>query len=192
MNYLEGTKHLTDLRQRIADTRREMRALQATMEPQPVDDYRFSDLQGEVRLSQLFRGKQDLFVIHNMGSTCPYCTLWADGYNGIYDHLADRAAFVVSSPDTPEDQQRFAKSRGWKFPMVSHRGTHFAEDMGYRSANGGWLPGVSVFQRQAGRIVRVADSGFSPGDDFCALWHFLGLLPQGVDDWRPRFSYAGI
>ncbi|MGH8650796.1 MAG: DUF899 family protein [Gammaproteobacteria bacterium] len=190
MNYLEGTKQLSDLRQRIADTRREMRALQATMEPQPVDDYSFASSRGEVLLSKLFGGKQDLFVIHNMGSTCPYCTLWADGYNGIYHHLADRAAFVVSSPDTPEDQQRFAKSRDWRFPMVSHRGSNFAEDMGYRSANGGWLPGVSVFQRQAGRIVRVADSGFSPGDDFCALWHFLGLLPQDIDDWRPRFSYT--
>lgn len=189
MNYLEGTKHLAELRQRIADTRHEMRALQAAIDPQEVGDYSFSTAQGEVRLSQLFGGKQDLFVIHNMGSTCPYCTLWADGYNGVYDHLADRAAFVVSSPDAPEVQQRFANSRGWKFPMVSHRGTNFAEDMGYRSATGGWLPGVSVFQRQAERIVRVADSGFSPGDDFCALWHFLELLPQGSGDWQPRFSY---
>jgi peroxiredoxin len=40
---------------------------------------------------------------------------------GIYNHLADRAAVVVVSPDPPEVQQRFAQSRGWKFPMVSHR-----------------------------------------------------------------------
>lgn len=190
MNYLEGSKRLAELRQRIAETRREMRTLQKTIDPQEVNDYSFATPQGEMRLLQLFDDKQDLFVIHNMGSSCPYCTLWADGYNGVYDHLASRAAFLVSSPDAPEVQQRFAKSRGWKFPMVSHRGTSFAADMGYRSATGGWLPGVSVFQRQAGRIVRVADSGFSPGDDFCALWHFLELLPQGSADWQPRFSYG--
>ena len=80
----------------------------------------------------------DLFVIHNMGRSCPNCTLWADGFNGIYPHIADRAAFVVASPDPPDVQQSFAASRGWRFPMVSHQGSSFAADMGYRSAIG-WL-----------------------------------------------------
>lgn len=190
MNYLEGKKRLTELRKQITAARTEMRALQASIDPQEVADYGFATPQGEIRLAQLFGGKQDLFVIHNMGSTCPYCTLWADGFNGVYHHLADRAAFVVSSPDAPDVQQHFAASRGWKFPMVSHRDSTFAEDMGYRSASGAWLPGVSVFQRQAGRILRVADSGFSPEDDFCTLWHFLALLPQAAADWQPRFSYG--
>ena len=57
---------------------------------------------------QLFGSMKDLFVIHNMGSGCPYCTLWADGYNGIYEHLTSRAAFVIASPDSPAAQQRFA------------------------------------------------------------------------------------
>jgi hypothetical protein len=37
----------------------------------------------------------------------------------------------VSSPDPPDVQQKFAASRGWVFPMVSHMGSSFAEDMGY-------------------------------------------------------------
>lgn len=190
MNYSDGASQLKMLRQRIAETRRDMQALQATIEPEVVEDYIFTDLRGPLRLSELFRGKQDLFVIHNMGTTCPYCTLWADGYNGVYEHLADRAAFVVSSPDVPEIQQRFARSRAWKFAMVSHAGTSFAQDMGYRASKGGWLPGVSVFQQKAGRIFRVADSGFEPGDDFCALWHFFELLPQGAMEWQPRLDYS--
>jgi predicted dithiol-disulfide oxidoreductase (DUF899 family) len=96
-----------------------------------------------VRLSELFGDKADLFVIHNMGQSCPYCTLWADGFNGAYAHLSNRAAFVVSSPDTPEKQRKFAESRHWTFPMVSHEGTTFAEDMGYHQ-DGSWMPGVSV------------------------------------------------
>jgi len=47
-----------------------------------------------------------------------------------------------------------------------------------------------VFRREGGRIVRVADTGLQPGDDFCAVWHFLDQLPEGAAGWRPRFSYA--
>jgi hypothetical protein len=74
--------------------------------------------------------------------------------------------------------------------MVSHSGTTFAADMGYRSEDGGWLPGVSVFQREANRILRVSDTGFSPGDDFCALWHLFDLLPGGAGDWQAKYRYG--
>jgi predicted dithiol-disulfide oxidoreductase (DUF899 family) len=124
-----------------------------------------------------------------MGSSCSYCTLWADGFNGIYDHLASRAGFVVSSPDAPAVQKSFAARRGWRFPMVSHRGTTFAADMGYRSEDGGWLPGVSVFRRERNRLLRVSDTGFRPSDDFCALWHLFDLLPGGAGDWQAKFRY---
>lgn len=189
MDYESTSAKLAEFRRQIAAIRQKMRAAQAGVEPQEVADYQFANSQGTVRLSELFAGKADLILIHNMDTTCPNCTLWADGLNGIYDHLADRAAVVVSSPDPPEMQQRFAQSRGWKFAMVSHQGTTFAEDMGYRSKSGGWLPGLSVFRREGKRILRVSDTSFEPGDDFCALWHILDLLPGGVGDWAPRFSY---
>jgi predicted dithiol-disulfide oxidoreductase (DUF899 family) len=89
---------------------------EASLEPEEVSDYTFATADGTVRLSALFSGNRDLIVIHNMGTTCPYCTLWADGFNGISDHLASRAAFVVSSPDRPEVQKKFAAGRGWRFP----------------------------------------------------------------------------
>jgi predicted dithiol-disulfide oxidoreductase (DUF899 family) len=190
MSYETTSAKLAEYRSQIAAIRRKMRAAQAGVEPQEVGDYRFATPQGTTQLSELFGSKRDLILVHNMGTTCPNCTLWADGLNGIYDHLANRAAVVVSSPDPPEVQQRFAQSRGWKFPMVSHQGTTFAADMGYRSESGGWLPGISVFRRDGERIVRVSDAGFEPGDDFCALWHLLDLLPGGAGDWAPKFSYA--
>ena len=189
MRYQDSSRKLTAYRKQIAALRRKMQKAQAAAAPQPVEDYRFATAKGGVQLSQLFGRKQDLFVIHNMGSECPYCTLWADGYNGIYDHLADRAAFVVSSPDAPAVQQRFAKTRGWRFPMVSHADTSFAADMGYRSKRGGWLPGISTFRRDGARIVRVSDAGLHPRDDFCALWHIFDLLPGGPGAWHPKFRY---
>jgi hypothetical protein len=45
-------------------------------------------------------------------------------------------------------------------------------------------------RRDGARILRVSDSSSSPGDDFCALWHFFDLLPEGAGEWRPRFGYA--
>lgn len=190
MQYRDSTQQLATYRHQIAELRRKMRDVQAAAEPEPVADYVFATPTGPRTLSALFGDKRDLFVIHNMGASCPYCTLWADGFNGLYPHIADRAAFVVTSPDPPEAQQRFAAGRGWRFPMVSHRGTDFAADMGYGSEDEGWRPGVSAFRRDGARIMRVADTGMRPHDDFCALWHLLDLLPEGPADWRPRFSYA--
>jgi len=179
---------LADYRRRIADLRREMHALRAAAVPEDVQDYTFATPRGPTRLSELFGAKRDLILIHNMGTSCANCTLWADGYNGIYDHLAARAAFVVSSPDPPEVQRAFAAGRGWRFPMVSHAGTAFAADMGYRSERG-WLPGITVFRSDGGRLLRVTDAPCDIGDDFCALWHIFDLLPDGAAGFRAKVSY---
>ena len=89
-----------------------------------VDDYELLGSKNQkINLSGLFSKKKDLIVVHNMGNSCPYCTMWADGFNGLLPHLEDRAAFVVSSPDEPATQQEFARSRGWKFQMISTRET---------------------------------------------------------------------
>lgn len=189
MNYAEGMRQISAVRDRIAGLREEIRKLQAAVEPHEVEDYVLETESGAVSLSTLFGDKDELIVIHNMGRSCRYCTLWADGFNGVYEHLADRAAFVVTSPDPPAVQRGFAAGRGWRFPMASHDGTRFATDMGYGSEAEGWAPGVSVFRRRDGHIVRVSDTALGPGDDFCSVWHFLDLLPGGAGDWEPRYRY---
>jgi len=190
MDYRESSDKLTAYREQIRQLREQMRAVQCAVEPEPVQDYTFRHAAGTVKLSELFDSKDTLFVIHNMGASCPYCTLWADGFNGAYEHLRSRVSFVVASPDAPEKQRVFAQSRGWRFPMVSIAGTTFAQDMGYWHDNGP-MPGVSVFKWSDGRILRVADTSFSPGDDFCVVWHFLDLIPEGAADWQPKYKYAG-
>jgi predicted dithiol-disulfide oxidoreductase (DUF899 family) len=189
MKYPAGSELMTGYRREIAEIRQKMRTAQAEIEPQEVADYTFSTAEGSVRLSELFGDREDLMVVHNMGTSCPACTLWADGYNGVHHHVITRTAFVVSSPDSPEVQREFAEGRGWKFRMVSHAGTHFAADMGYRLDSGQWRPGISVFRRQGGTILRVSDAAWKPGDDFCTVWHFFDLLPDGRAGWSPKFSY---
>ncbi len=163
--------------------------LKRNLPPKEIQDYTLSGPDGPVKISQLFGSKSDLIVIHNMGKGCSSCTLWADGLNGVYPHLADRAALVVCSPDSPDTQAQFARSRDWRFPMVSGHGSSFIEDMGFRSDKG-WMPGVSTFQRKAdGKIYRVAKAPFGPFDPFCAVWHLFALLADGVKGWEPKYKY---
>lgn len=113
-----------------------------------VREYVLTDSEGgKVALSTLFGKKDDLILVHNMGRSCPYCTMWADGFNGVLDHLEDRAAFGLVSPDAPPVQKKFAGSRGWKFKMFSSKGTSFSKDMGFEGEEGSPEPGVSVFHR---------------------------------------------
>jgi len=157
--------------------------------PKEIQDYTLSGPQGPIKLSQLFGQKNDLIVVHNMGKGCRYCTLWADGFNGVISHLENRAAFALCSPDSPETQHQFAQSRGWKFQMVSGHGSSFIEDMGFRGEKG-WKPGVSTFSRSAdGTIFRVARARFGPFDPFSGIWHLFALLGDGVKDWEPRYQY---
>jgi predicted dithiol-disulfide oxidoreductase (DUF899 family) len=188
MPYRESRERLAAHRREIAALRDKMRTLQQNAEPEEVADYQFVGADGPVRLSQLFGGKETLFVIHNMGRSCPSCTMWADGFNGVLVHLENRAAFVVASPDDPATQAEFAASRGWRFRMVSHAGTSFAADMGYRGDQG-WMPGVSVFRKDGDRILRVSDAPFDDGDEFCAVWSLFGLIPEGAAGWRPKYVY---
>ncbi len=175
-------EELVEKQEKLAEMKRELPA-------QQVQDYTLASAMGPVRLSELFQGKPDLIVIHNMGKGCAYCTLWADGLNGVYPHLENRAGFVVVSPDPPEVQREFAESRGWKFRMASGQGSTFIEDMGYRSEKG-WKPGVSSFWRDRnGKIARIAKAPFGPGDPFCAVWHLFALLKDGPGDWRPKYRY---
>jgi predicted dithiol-disulfide oxidoreductase (DUF899 family) len=162
MKYAAGSEMMVAYRRQITDIRQKMRAALAEIEPQEVADYEFTTPEGTVRLSDLFGDHEDLMVVHNMGSSCPACTLWADGYNGLHHQVITRTAFAVSSPDPPAVQRQFAASRGWKFPMVSHAETTFAADMGYRTQSGRWRPHLGLQARGTEDHARVR-RGVEPG-----------------------------
>ncbi|MHC4954795.1 MAG: DUF899 family protein [Planctomycetota bacterium] len=173
----------------IREAREQIATLRASRPAEPVSDYEFSTTDGPCSLSDLFGDKDDLMVVHNMGTSCPMCTLWADGFNGVRAHLENRCAFVVSSPDAPDKQAEFAASRGWKLRMVSTEGTSFAKDMGFASDDGDPWPGVSTFQKKDGGVVRVGHAPFGPLDDFSPVFNLMTLFPEGQNDWWPKFEY---
>lgn len=183
-------KRLAAAYQELEEAQRKLAELRRRIPREQVSDYQLHGPDGPVRLSDLFGEKEDLILVHNMGSGCSYCTLWGDNFNGVADHLQDRAAFVLVSPDSPAQQQEFAAVRGWRFPVYSAQDSTFTADMGFQSPGSGFLPGVSVFRKNGdGSIARVAKDHFGPGDFYCGVWHLFNLLPDGWNDWHPQFDY---
>ena len=193
-NKLDIAKQIEALEEKIKSSKQELALLRRKAPPTPVEDYLLKDSFGNsVKLSSLFGEKNELIVVHNMGMSCPSCTTWADGFNGVLKHLEDRASFVVESPETPAKQRQFAADRGWGFRMVSSKGTTFRHEMGYSDEKNSPWPGVSAFIKdENGKILRVADAGFGPGDNFCIVWDFCDLLPGGWKDWDCKHHYSKV
>jgi predicted dithiol-disulfide oxidoreductase (DUF899 family) len=111
----------------IAEKKQKLAELRRRQPRVPLPAYSFG--LGET-LDDLFEGRDDLLIVHNMGKNCTYCTLWADGFVGLHRHILNRCAFAVVSPNDPETQSAFAESRNWPFRMVSDRELRFTKDMG--------------------------------------------------------------
>jgi predicted dithiol-disulfide oxidoreductase (DUF899 family) len=180
----KAEKALQEARKKVSDLRRKMGH-------KMVPDYTLKDPEGHsVTLSSLFGTKDDLIIIHNMGRSCPYCTLWADGLMGFKKHLENRAGFALVSHDRPSVLREFASGRGWNFKYLSNDGGPFTKDMGFQDEKGNPQPGVSTFHREPnGTIKRISHAFFGPGDDFCSIWHMFDMLKDGPNGWEPKYSY---
>ncbi|HEY6160319.1 MAG TPA: DUF899 family protein [Bacteroidia bacterium] len=187
----EIEKEIADLEKELMAQQEKLTALRKKIPAVEVADYIFKDKDGkEIRLSEMFGDKKELMLVHNMGKGCPYCTLWADEYNGVIHHLENRVPFVVISPDAPEVMKNFAGGRNWKFRIYSSAGNTFKKDVGFETEDKMVLPGVSVFRKDdAGKIWHANKASFGPGDLFCGLWHFFDLLEDGAGNWNPKYNY---
>ena len=176
------------LESKIYDLVQRLGALRKDARPTPVVNYQLQDLSGPVDLLTLFGDKKILFVIHNMGQGCRYCTLWADGLNGLLPHLESEFAVVLLSKDSPEAQRKMALSRQWRFRMVSHGGGEYIQEQTVMPGQDN-MPGIVCYQREADIIFRKNASIFGPGDMYCPQWHILSLAGFSADDWTAQYSY---
>ena len=172
----------------IMEKAEQLAALRQKESGKEVGDYLFQTLDGQVSLSELFGERDQLLVIHNMGQGCRYCTLWADGINGILDHLEDAMAVAMVSKDRPGVQRRMALDRGWRMRMASHGGGPYMAEQCTMGEYGN-CPGAAVYRREGDKILRRSRTAFGPGDLYSPLWHFLSLAGIGVSDWTPQFHY---
>jgi len=164
-------------------------------------DYTFSNEAGEVTLDSLV-GERPLMVYHfmfgaTMAQPCPMCSMWADGWNAVADHINQRADFVLATLGTASENAELAAARGWQnLRWLSAANTTFKQDYGSADADGNQWPFISIFERD-GSDVRLSYSGSAhiSGDHWrgvdllSPVWHLLDLTRPGRGDWMPRLSY---
>lgn len=175
------------LENQLAELRKELAKVRKQQANNKVmTSYEFSTDSENVTLLDLFGDKDDLLLIHSMGAGCSYCTVYADGINGVLDQISTRTSVALVSNDTAKRQNEFAKEREWKFKMVSALGTTFSRDMGYEPTEKEFWPGIMGFNKVGNDIILVSQAEFDPGDNFCVAWPLFSLLKSGTDGWEPH------
>jgi predicted dithiol-disulfide oxidoreductase (DUF899 family) len=96
--------------------------------------YSFDTNEGKASLKDLFRGRSQLLVYHFMfgpdfTAGCPACSSIADGFNGVYTHLAhhDVMLWAISRAPLPK-LLAYKRRMGWTFPWGSSFGGDFNAD----------------------------------------------------------------
>lgn len=164
----------------------ELREMQKSAEPERLTkEYQFQTPSGVKTLADLFGERDALVILHNMGRSCKYCSLWADCLNPVADHIQTQASFVMVNGDDLEVQKQTKAERGWRFAMVRDDSAEFTADMGFYPDES-YYPGISALIRlEDGTIARKNKSFLGPGDDYCALWPVLDLFGAG-SDWEDK------
>src|SRR3954447_8175749 len=128
LELLEAEKELTRRSDELARRRQELPWVRIDKE------YRFETDQGKVSLKDLFRGRSQLLVYHFMlgpdyKAGCPHCSAIADGFNGIWVHLANHDVMLWAVSRAPLDKlQAYKRRLGWSFPWASSHGGDFNFD----------------------------------------------------------------
>src|SRR5262244_183505 len=128
LELLEAEKELTRRGDELARRRRELPWVR-------VDKaYRFETDEGNASLTDLFRGRSQLFVYHLMfgpdySAACPSCSAIADGFNGFVVHLANHDVMLWAVSRAPLSKlQAYKRRLGWTFPWASSFGGDFNAD----------------------------------------------------------------
>lgn len=128
VDLLKTEKELTRLSDEVARKRQEL--------PWVVLDkeYQLDTDEGKVFLMDLFRGRSQLLIYHFMfgpdyTAGCPSCSSIADGFNGIWDHLANHDVTLWAVSRAPlQKLQAYKQRMGWTFPWASSYGSDFNYD----------------------------------------------------------------
>jgi len=194
-------KEFTRLRDQLSRQRREL-PWEAV-----AKDYAFEGQDGRETLPELFEGRSQLVVYHFMfgpdwTAGCPHCSRWADNFNGIVVHLAQRDVTLVAVSRAPYAKLAAYRQRmGWSFKWVSSLGSDFnfdyhvsftPEEMENKKAFHNFAlkdpgvserEGVSVFCKDAKGKVFHTYSTYERGIDMLSVdYHYLDLVPKGRDE----------
>src|SRR5215471_6698988 len=170
-------------------------------------EYVFEGPNGRETLADLFADRSQLIVYHFMfhpddKAGCPHCSLRADNFAGIIDHLAHRDVTMVVVSRAPFAKLvDYRKRMGWGFKWVSSGGSDFnfdyqvsftPEEMAAKRATYNYTlcdpqarerEGHSIFYKDAGGAVFHTYSCYNRGNDKLNVhYHYLDLVPKGRDE----------
>lgn len=177
--------------------------------------YVFETSQGSRNLAELFQGRAQLAIYHFMmgpdwAEGCQSCSFWADGFNGIGEHLAARDTSFVAISRAPLDAINAYRTRmGWSFEWVSSLNTDFNMDFGVSFPDGysgdasynvrhvdesmEEVHGLSVLTRDVSGDIFHTYSTFARGADiFNAAYQILDLTPTGRGEAELDFSMSWV
>jgi predicted dithiol-disulfide oxidoreductase (DUF899 family) len=197
--WLEARKALLAEEKEFTRARDALSAKRRTLPWMKVEKtYRFEGPQGPLTLSDLFGPHRQLVVQHFMFAPdwekpCKSCSFWADGYNGIVAHLAQRdTAFVAVSRAPIEKLDARKRKMGWTFLWVSSGGTDFSYDfdVSFREDQGNGA--TYNYQPKQGAMTDLpGTSVFVKGDDG-AVYHTYSCFARGLDPMNPAYAYLDL
>ena len=210
--FLEKEKEFTRLRDELNEQRR---ALPWEKVEKP---YVFDGPSGKETLAELFEGRSQLIVWHFMFGQewqqgCSHCSFWADGWNGVTEHLKHRdTTMIATSQASLAKIEPFKRRMGWSFKWVSSANTDFNFDF-QASARpeelkakkvlynfqemepfSDQMHGCSTFYRDEHGDIFHTYSTYARGVDMLnTAYQFLDLTAKGRDeDWSQEHSSGWV
>lgn len=194
----EAERELMLRRERVAELRRAL-----PMAP-PGEDHLFDHVVDgeprEVRLSELFSAPDRTLVVYHFmygkrqTSPCPMCSAWADGWNAVAGHLAERFDFVLAASSPIDEWSQVVADRGWtQLRHVSAAPGDFKRVVGGEDDEGNQWPFISVWTLDDAGRPRQRYGGGADYDEehwrgldlLSPIWHLLDLTPEGRGDYVP-------
>ena len=189
---LDREKAFTHERDRLAEERR-------ALPWEPVDRaYTFTGADGEVTLSGLFGGHHQLLVYHFMfppdwEAGCPHCSFWADNFDGVDVHLAQRDIAFAAVSRAPFDRIAGYRARmGWSFPWFSSDDGPFNYDFGASFPPADQDRPVFNYGTQTpGMSDREGVSAFYRDDDG-RIFHTYSTYGRGIDLLNGAYNFIDL
>ncbi len=179
---LNEEKQLTRQQQRVAAARRELPWTKVT------NDYVFDAPNGRMRLADLFDGRSQLIVKHNMlnptNDVCIGCSLEMDAIEGARVHLEHHDVSIVAVSRAPLGKILAAQKRmGWTTPWVSSLDSDFNYDFHVSFKPEDLARGQAFYNYQTGPVSVEDRSGFSVfyKDETGTVFHTYGTFGRGAE-----------
>lgn len=137
--------------------------------------YRFETEKGSATLADLFQGRSQLLVYHFMfgpdyAAGCPSCSSIADGFEGIWPHLANHDVMLAAVSRAPLAKlQAYRQRLGWSFPWASSQDSDFNYDFNTSITEAQQRQGGVEYNYRRGGHPIVAGQFPEPVVEFAAM-----------------------